>query len=161
MASAKAISKGDRVRGYDPDYELHFEGIVTKIEQLDLHERTVVAFVSNETTGPFEGKTVALPVEAWTRRVICDFCGSPDPKWSFPARDFHLGADRVSADGWAACPACHALVLRGDRDKLAMRSAKRIARAHRLPLHGIPAQVRAMQDDFWANRLGDPVPLDV
>src|SRR5947209_9430571 len=81
----------------------------------------------------------------------CDFCDSRDVQWVFPCRD-HTGAAEhaealilrpdsspavrgaditaTSTGDWAACPACHALILKGDRDRLARRSAKRIQRKY-------------------------------
>jgi hypothetical protein len=34
---------------------------------------------------------------------------------------------------WASCPACYALIMRGDRAKLARRSAKRMLRRPQCP----------------------------
>lgn len=101
---------------------------------------------------------------------ICDFCSSPDVKWAFPARDFIRTAPLTEKalmtagmrGGWAACPACHALILRGARDRLAHRSAKRYKRLHpdaaSVPLGRIEKHIRGLHDDFWANRQGEPVP---
>jgi hypothetical protein len=102
--------------------------------------------------------------------AICDFCSSPDVRWAFPTRDFTTKAqptrrtfiEATMYGGWAACPACHALILRGDRIRLARRSAKRMQRLHgiRVPLKLIEAQLRVLHDDFWANREGAPIPAD-
>ena len=102
--------------------------------------------------------------------AICDFCSSPDVRWAFPARDFStviagVSAKEVrtaslnSAGGWAACPACHALILRGDRDRLARRSAKRLIRQHpEMSMRMVLAACRRIHDDFWSQREGAPIP---
>jgi hypothetical protein len=116
----------------------------------------------------------------------CDFCDSRDVQWVFPCRDHRGGAEIaeaviVQADDsssvkrmsisavltgdWAACPACHALILRGDRQRLARRAAKRIKAKYAamtppiiMPLNNLTAHIRRRQDDFWANRQGPPFP---
>lgn len=114
--------------------------------------------------------------------AICDFCSSPDVHWTFPCRDHsqgteHFGAlviardgsstiekmdlDGFASGGWAACNPCHALILRGDRVRLARRSAKRMVRS--LPdnllmsLGEATVHIRRLHDKFWANREGAPV----
>ncbi len=112
----------------------------------------------------------------------CDFCSSPDVRWAFPCRDFvqeekvlAVGQDNTTGElafarvditagmhgGWAACPACHALVERGLRDKLVRRSARKMQKAGKLPrvpLEQVVALLRPLHDTFWANREGRPVP---
>lgn len=97
----------------------------------------------------------------------CDFCSSPDVQWSYPARDHvsHLGREYGldfqlgSTGGWTACPACHALIERGDRRRLATRSLRRLIRkepgvaAHKAEML---AALRQIHDDFWQNREGPP-----
>lgn len=113
--------------------------------------------------------------------AVCDFCGSIDVHWSFPCRDFTherklslgilsaAGAEArdvnltgASAGGWAACNVCAALIKRGDRDRLAKRSArtnqrKMAARGTVIGLASIIKLIRPFHDDFWANREGEPV----
>lgn len=91
---------------------------------------------------------------------ICDFCSSPDVRWRYPARDFVISAleGAGSEGGWAACPACHALIERGLRDKLTERSARRFARKHGIPVKAVKPQLRKLHDQFWANREGPPIP---
>lgn len=109
----------------------------------------------------------------------CDFCSSADVRWVFPARSFVFERDflviginenRISDvealnfkggyDGkWAACPACHALIVRGDRDKLARRSAKRMLKMPGAPpmsLGNAIDLIRGLQDEFWSRREGPP-----
>jgi hypothetical protein len=111
---------------------------------------------------------------------LCDFCGSPDVRWTYPARDFAVREQgiaitegptlittqpfdltQVSDGGWDACPACSALIERSDRERLARRCAKRIVRDHPglgLSLHQATADARAIHDDFWSHREGQRVP---
>lgn len=104
---------------------------------------------------------------------ICDFCSSPDPQWDYPCRDFvqneiiELPHQRFSieahSDGeWAACPACHALIERGDRVRLAKRSAKRLLKrvdpeiARVWSLKNATEHTRHIHDGFWRHREGQP-----
>ena len=64
-----------------------------------------------------------------------------------------------SAEGWAACDACHAIIQRGDREGLAARSVVTYGAKYGsgvLPLT-LPV-ARAVHDSFWANREGPPIP---
>lgn len=97
----------------------------------------------------------------------CDFCSVPSVAWAYPCRDFLVGdvgvpgvPDQGSNGAWAACPACHALIERGDRSRLAMRSAKRLAKKHGLSLKLVLRAVRQSQDAFWAHREGAAVPAE-
>lgn len=93
--------------------------------------------------------------------AICDFCSSPDVQWSYPARDFEvtgipLARRAGSSGGWAACPVCHVLIERGDRVRLAHRSAKRMARRYGVSVNSIERELRSLHDQFWASREGPP-----
>jgi len=118
---------------------------------------------------------------------ICDFCSVPDVHWTYPCRD-HQGSetaealtvgsdgkvsfekmviDGYSSGGWACCNACHALIERGDRERLATRSAKRLIRKLKADqpwlvwsLSDATAHVRRIHDRFWANREGAAVHHD-
>ena len=73
--------------------------------------------------------------------------------------EFHADGD------WAACPACAALAVRGDRERLARRSARGFFKRHPEITAGLDfddyvAHVRRLQDTFWANRSGTPFPSD-
>lgn len=116
--------------------------------------------------------------------AICDFCSSPDVRWTFPCREHTSKPEHVEAliqrrdaslsvkrmditatsfGGWAACSACHALIQRGDRERLARRSAKRMIRDHPdipMLLGNVTVHVRRRQDAFWANREGPPIHHD-
>jgi hypothetical protein len=114
--------------------------------------------------------------------TVCDFCSHPDVRWAFPARDFvherelratgltesgnvvHQDVDlrAGSSGGWAACQACYSMIRRGDRDGLVRRSAKLMQRKPEgslIPLNNLIALIRPLQDQFWTNREGDPVPV--
>ena len=114
--------------------------------------------------------------------IKCDFCSAPDVRWAFPCRDhtYHpeeanvlylrndsLQLKRFNLSGgsfgpWAACPACKALIMRGDRNRLARRSAKRMIRNNpQLPmiLGNLTAHIRRRHDQFWENREGPPIPV--
>ena len=113
----------------------------------------------------------------------CDFCSSHDPQWKYPCRDYvqteHMDAVLIKRDtgdlkresmsieahsqgAWAACPPCHALIERGDRERLARRSAKRLLKsvgtemARAWSLGNATEHVRRIHDAFWSNRLGAP-----
>jgi hypothetical protein len=114
----------------------------------------------------------------------CDFCDSPDVQWVFPCRDHKGNAELAEAavlqtDGsfsvramnisavltgdWAACPVCHALIVRHQRERLAKRCAKRIRAEYAkrgiiMPLGNLTDHIRRRQDDFWSNRQGPPFP---
>lgn len=117
---------------------------------------------------------------------LCDFCSYPHVEWSYPCRDhkravtqtlaFAIRADDSAElvedmvidgwqhGGWAACNVCHAFIERGNRDKLAARSARRIVQklAKNTPPIIYPyaialRTVREFHDDFWANRTGPAV----
>lgn len=95
---------------------------------------------------------------------VCDFCGTPNVRWIYPTRDFSSdivedGAALTfnSSGGWAACPTCHGLIERGERDSLARRSADLYQDQTDVPYPALLASLRALHDDFWANREGSPV----
>lgn len=94
--------------------------------------------------------------------LVCDFCSSPDVQWAYPAEDFVVSGSILpantagSAGGWAACPACHALIERGDRVKLARRSARKFAKRYGVPVGSIEPRLRELHDQFWAHRKGKP-----
>lgn len=92
-----------------------------------------------------------MPVER------CDFCAGSNPRWSYPAKDVRHtgpgGAKIMLTGGWAACDACHGLIERGDRNRLAERGA----RVFRGISEAIAKQVVVdTQKLFWDNRTGDP-----
>lgn len=116
---------------------------------------------------------------------VCDFCSYADVHWSYPCRDHaqktehatalvlstdesprvdHQIIDGFSHGGWAACNVCHGLIERGDRERLAKRSAKRQVRKLASqrppviwPLGDAIAHIRRLHDQFWENREGEPV----
>ena len=70
---------------------------------------------------------------------ICDFCMSPDVRWTHPPKDdspetVNAGAEPLlpplplkvvyNASGWAACETCSDLATRGDIENLASRAAR-------------------------------------
>jgi hypothetical protein len=101
----------------------------------------------------------------------CDFCSHPEPRYSYPCRDFRqeLGKgtavpmDGGSAGEWAACIRCHRFIERQDREGLAQRSAKRFmknnADAKRLGFRNTLRFIRETHDNFWANREGPPTEI--
>lgn len=113
------------------------------------------------------------------RMLLCDFCGiklRQGRTYKCPAASFDYDEPRVALrDGavlegshgdWLACPDCVALIRSGDREALAERGADRAL--DRVP---IPSQdrgelrrtvllnIRRLQDNFWANRRGQPTGL--
>lgn len=92
----------------------------------------------------------------------CDFCSSMVVKHAYPARDFSLAMPPSTGWGsmgwWAACPACHRMIERGDRVGLSMRSAHRQARKlGGVSVKALYPQIRRLHDTFWANRQGPPL----
>jgi hypothetical protein len=57
---------------------------------------------------------------------ICDFCSSPEVRWSYNATDFGH-----SKGGWAACDACSGLIEAGRWQALARRSAESFVAKYR------------------------------
>lgn len=99
-------------------------------------------------------------------RPMCDFCTSPEIAWTYPTRDLSStvplpGKNATvtinSTGGWAACKSCRDLIEAGDREALAVRSGE-ASKQGDVPLHMIVTACRIVQDDFWANREGPPVP---
>lgn len=117
---------------------------------------------------------------------ICDFCSYPHVTWTYPCRDHRrattrniavgieadgssevvsdLTLDGIQHGGWAACNVCHAFIERGDRIRLAKRSARKLidklARQRPpiiYPYENAVRTVREFHDDFWANREGPAV----
>lgn len=103
--------------------------------------------------------------------AVCDFCSSPDVRWAFRCEDITATVLGFTADfsrmieipwhsdgGWAACPACKALILKDDRERLARRSAKRLARSTPgMPLSVALKVVTHLHKLFFNNRVGDPL----
>jgi hypothetical protein len=74
-----------------------------------------------------------LDVVVQTSEVICDFCSSPDVRWSYTAEDFVIVEPRIewgSRGGWAACDTCHDFIEKGDREGLAKHSMERFFPTH-------------------------------
>ena len=93
---------------------------------------------------------------------ICDFCLSPDVRWSFPCRDFKIptpDTDIISVNGWAACETCYAFVEAGDRTGLYHHSVAGMRAHHPNDSRaGIAIGAGLAQGGFWANRLGPGEP---
>ncbi len=89
----------------------------------------------------------------------CDFCGSEDVMWLYPAKDF----DYIMVDGetyrslgeWAACETCADLIERGDRDGLMEGSAKNhLNGLSILEKELLKNEIRFFHSFFWNNREG-------
>jgi len=90
---------------------------------------------------------------------VCDFCTEEPAPWSHGASDFVYGTlERPvgSAGGWAACEACHGLLVANDREGLLTRATRSYERRHR-EIRG-HAQVRAemarVHESFWEHATG-------
>lgn len=116
--------------------------------------------------------------------MVCDFCLRPSPQWSFPTRDFSmptgldndtiiitpvgiigLPKDIPMIGNWAACAGCHGLIVCGDRERLARRAAKSVAKRKPHMCEGIPLSImtrdmRTLHDEFWCNREGRPTSIN-
>jgi hypothetical protein len=74
-----------------------------------------------------------LDVVIQTSEVICDFCSSPDVRWSYQAVDFVIDEPRIewgSRGGWAACDTCHDYIEHNDRAGLARHSHDNFFKTH-------------------------------
>lgn len=99
----------------------------------------------------------------------CDFCSAQPVKWRYPARAHVMGTVKLpgihfegrSPDDWAACQACHILIAQGERERLAVRSARRFARLHGGKVTQHVKHIRQVHDNFWAAREGAPEPIEV
>lgn len=104
-----------------------------------------------------------LIVESHRADLVCDFCSEPEVKWSYPAKDIaseelHWG----SRGDWAACEICHALIEKGERDKLAERSMQNFIRFNP-EFASEPAEIRKevadgirmLHDIFFLARTGE------
>lgn len=97
---------------------------------------------------------------------VCDFCchrGLP-VAYAYPARDFGVPLPGVAMSAnsrgwWAACQPCHRLITKGDRERLAQRSAKVYRRQEDtdLSLTHLATAVRELHDMFWQHRDGPPI----
>ena len=61
--------------------------------------------------------------------MFCDFCSATQPCWRFEAQPFATIVGNIVAtsdSGWAACDACCALIVTGDRAGLLERGAQLI-----------------------------------
>ena len=89
--------------------------------------------------------------------MICDFCASPEPCWSFPARRVQTSQFTHSSDSWAACQACRNLIDRGDRDRLARRAWRA---SRRLGFGPSLKEIKRVHGAFFAARIDcEVVPL--
>jgi hypothetical protein len=113
-------------------------------------------------------------VTAWEWVIVqpvCDFCSDPLPLdgecWTFPCESFQYPFIAIegstmqtegSAEGWAACDVCYALVEAEDRTGLALRSVEKDIERHPNAASERPvliAMTRAMQDKFFEHRNGE------
>jgi len=108
-----------------------------------------------------------------TRKLICDFCSSPNVEWCYPTRVFKVVVNpevgMVSEPNFASCEACHGLIEDGNHEELAIHSATTFVKNNSALLPWVdftdPAvfaelvkDLRSFHDEFRANRIGDPYP---
>jgi hypothetical protein len=99
--------------------------------------------------------------------MICDFCSSPDVKWSYDVEDFNLSVDREwgSRGNWAACQTCYDLIENGTPQQLAMHSLKTffISRPEVPDQPEIRSKVyehvRTVHGEFWKMKRGKATPV--
>jgi hypothetical protein len=84
--------------------------------------------ISGVLDGALHATDAATVKAATVLSGVCDFCSAPGPSHDFMVPDFDMpnGAGR-SADGWAACDDCAALVRAGKQKDLLLRSVERMA----------------------------------
>lgn len=95
--------------------------------------------------------------------MICDFCSSPEPRWSYPAEDVNvlpeLTPPAISKGAWLACDECAALIGRNEYGKLAERGLLGANAQMFVTLAGRDvalARVRRLHRHFRENRRGAP-----
>lgn len=97
----------------------------------------------------------------------CDFCGSEEPRYLFPAEDFEL----VSGDGkpvcseshWVACAVCKQVVESGSLDRLVEHAmaeflSRRPGMQERLGVRGtdkLEQELRQLYEGFINARTGE------
>lgn len=95
--------------------------------------------------------------------LSCDFCSASPVRYLHYAATFDFSViqeqDHVSAGGWIACPACHQLILKGDAQRLARRSAERLLRRQGVLLSSgeqrmVVQTIVQTQDQFFKERTG-------
>jgi hypothetical protein len=84
--------------------------------------------------------------------MLCDFCSSPAPAWSYPAASFIDLMGSHSIGDWIACEDCHALIEADDRDGLARRAVA--ALADKVDPEWSLAYCRDLHRRFRAHRTG-------
>ena len=92
---------------------------------------------------------------------LCDFCSAPDAEWRHPARSFvgyvAAGVLGESVGDWAACQACHQLIVSGDRVRLTERSVVTFVAMHP-ELEAVKADLATemgiLHAQFFDNRTG-------
>lgn len=94
------------------------------------------------------------------RRLICDFCNSPEVRWAYPTADFTMpmagDQDWGSHGGWAACVHCAALIERGAQEHLAARIGKSFARKMGGTAKSHSREARSLVAKFFASRTDKP-----
>jgi len=111
-------------------------------------------------------------------KLVCDFCGSTDVTWEYPAQDFMIGIGGIHEDGsteiigvgsdgsWASCDACHDLIERGDKDGVLARTIATSEREGSLrsfpDLRGVLEKtIVVVHKRFYASRTGPSRPIAV
>lgn len=99
-------------------------------------------------------------------QLVCDFCSTPNPRWSYPTKDFTSAYDGFDVElrgGWAACDECKRLIDHEDRIKLVDRAMDGFLadkpRLDRSTLYLYRERIWNLHDDFMMMRCGDPQPL--
>ena len=92
---------------------------------------------------------------------LCDFCSAPDAEWRHPARSFvgyvAAGVLGESVGDWAACQACHQLIVSGDRVLLTERSVVTFIAMHpelEAVKTDLATEMGILHAQFFDNRTG-------
>lgn len=149
----------DHVVVLGEDYSLEMRKPMGEV----LVEQGLAARVNDEfLSSNAERDALLRAIEARADLAVCDFCSDSYVEWRNPCKDFSISIgpeqERGSAQSWASCGACQALIVAGKRDALATRSIKSASERSSL---SIPVNnpdllefVRGVHDDFWRNRTG-------
>ncbi len=95
----------------------------------------------------------------------CDFCGSPEVVWAYPASDFLADTGTVESLGaWCACEPCKMFIDGGDLETLNKRALTQKACVEAAKLIGwkeVARMTAAFHQKFMKHKLGEGEPVNL